>query len=229
MIPLRRFSLSYKKLPYNVVWIEYPEVEPTLKALGIAPTTKKPDGSPMYTLPAIVDPSTGTGVAESFAIAEYLDKTYPDRPLLIPSGTRALQAAFIEAFIGALVSMFRFSFLHTAENILNPSSSAHFREARKNDVLGGLTVEEAYPTGEQANAEWKKVEQGFAKIDQWIGEGNKFVMGDTVSFADFALAGFIKYTRFSQGEDSPKWKDVASWNGGRWTRLVRDVEALTTL
>lgn len=44
----------------------------------------------MYTLPAIYDPSTGTGVADSFEIARYLDKQYPTTPTVIPAGTEAL-------------------------------------------------------------------------------------------------------------------------------------------
>ena len=93
------YSLNYKGLPFRTVWVEYPDIESTLKAAGIVSNTrKKPDGSPTWTVPAIYDPKTKTGITESFAIAEYLDKTYPDTPLLIPPGTRTLQKAWIPTF-----------------------------------------------------------------------------------------------------------------------------------
>ena len=102
-----RFSLNYKRIPYKALQLEYPDIEPTLRNLGAAPTSTKPNGHPYYTVPVIVDSSRRTPdgrptiVYDSLAIAEYLDDAYPDTtsPLLFPQGTRALQVAFYNRFI----------------------------------------------------------------------------------------------------------------------------------
>ncbi|KAF8588673.1 hypothetical protein K439DRAFT_1233675, partial [Ramaria rubella] len=79
-----RILLNYKGIPYKTTWVSYPDIEPTLKKLGCSPTGTKPDdpSKPFYTLPAIIDTSNGTQVviADSLAIAEYLEAKYPDRP-----------------------------------------------------------------------------------------------------------------------------------------------------
>ncbi|KAL5504851.1 hypothetical protein ACEPAH_7514 [Sanghuangporus vaninii] len=91
-----RISLNYKEVPYKTEWIEYPDIEPTLKKLGGAPTSKKDDGRDHYTLPAIHDSATGKFITDSTRIAEYLDATYPDKPLLFPPGSRHAAVAMLE-------------------------------------------------------------------------------------------------------------------------------------
>ncbi|KAJ7067615.1 hypothetical protein C8F01DRAFT_980401 [Mycena amicta] len=92
-----RYALNFKGLTYMTKWIEYPDIEGLVKDLGGRPTRAKADGRPHDTLPMIHDPSTGETVTDSFKIAVYLDKTYPDTPLLMPSGAFPLLRAFEEA------------------------------------------------------------------------------------------------------------------------------------
>ena len=50
-----------------------------------------------------------------------------------------------------------------------------------------------------------------------------FVMGDTVSWADFFLSAFLMFLMYFKtilGEDSEEWKELASWNEGRWKDLL---------
>jgi len=179
----------------------------------------------MYTLPVIFDPSTGKTVSESFEIAQYLDKTYPDKPIL-PKGTKALQAAFLDALRGCVGVLGQFGLLLTCEQLLNSKSEGYFREVRKNDILGGKTVDEVFPRGERAKEEWKKLEAGFGKLDGWMNKEDKFIMGDTVSFADFAIGGYLQWAKLGWGEESEQWKDLSTWNDGRWGKLVKNLEAL---
>lgn len=87
--------MNIKGIPYKTVWLEYLEIEDTFKKAGIAPTGTRA-GKPLYTCPGLVDPNTGAAIADSFTIAEYIEKTYPDpsKPTLFPPGTRTLQVYF---------------------------------------------------------------------------------------------------------------------------------------
>ncbi|THU90810.1 hypothetical protein K435DRAFT_759879 [Dendrothele bispora CBS 962.96] len=223
-----RYSLNYKGLPYKTIWVEYPDVASTLETAGCPPNPvfKKPDGSPMYTLPAIVDPNTGACVSESLLIAVYLDKTYPDKPTLIPAGTRAFHEALLDAFMPNTWPSMRFMMLKTAEVFLNPKSEVYFREHRKYDVLGGVSVEDAYPKGDEVQVVWKQIEDGMNKMATWMDKGGyKFVMGDKISFADFVFAGFLQFNKKTWGEESKEWKDMSvNWDGGRWGKLLKDLK-----
>jgi glutathione S-transferase len=217
--------LSYKRLPFNTIWVEYPDVEETLKAAGIVPSSIKPDGTPLYTLPAIIDPATGAALSDSFIIAEYLDKTYPDTPSVIPPGTRALQSAFLDAIIPCLAPMFPFGMKQSCDALMNPKSEDYFRRTRKELVLGGKSVDEIVPQGESAKEEWKKFETGFGKMAGWMNKEDKFIMGDHASLADFAIGGWLMYCKHAWGGESQQWKDIASWNDGRWGKLLKTLES----
>jgi hypothetical protein len=45
-----RLALNYKRLPYRVEYISYPDIESTLKKFGVPPTSEK---APQYTLPSM--------------------------------------------------------------------------------------------------------------------------------------------------------------------------------
>ena len=140
-----RVVLNYKGIPYRTEWVEFPDIEPLSKKLGIKPTDHNSDGSPLYTLPAIHDPSTGVYVADSTAIAEYLEKTYPNTPSVFPNETIGLQKAFDATFERSLEAVW--SFILPATNLkLNPVSEEYFRRTR--EISFGKKLEDVIPTGE---------------------------------------------------------------------------------
>ncbi|KAK7060782.1 hypothetical protein VNI00_000514 [Paramarasmius palmivorus] len=181
--------------------VEYPDIQDTCKRIGAAPTTTKSDGTPLYTLPMIYDPNTGIALSDSFLIAEYLDKTYPDTPRVIPPRTRALQAAFIVALESKLGALFQF-LMPKATWALNKASEAHFRKE-------GLEM---------------KAEAEFGAINTLLTKEDEFVMGDTLSFADFALGAILVTSKVLLGEDSEEWKRIANWHEGRWGKLSQSLE-----
>jgi hypothetical protein len=94
-----RLVLNYKRISYRTVWVEFADIASTMQAIGAAPTPSAiPGGPPRYTVPAIYDPNTECTVTDSFKIAQYLDRQYPERPV-IPAGTEELQAAFADSFL----------------------------------------------------------------------------------------------------------------------------------
>src|SRR5690606_4693633 len=73
-----RLALNFKKVPYTTAWTHLPEVAKTRKALDMPAVRKFADGTDFYTLPVIHDLATNSKVGDSFDIAVYLQKTYPD-------------------------------------------------------------------------------------------------------------------------------------------------------
>ena len=72
-----RFILNYKRLPYRTVWVEFHDVERAFRAINAPPTATARDGRPVYTLPALVDPSRSPSnpviLTNPNMIAEYLE------------------------------------------------------------------------------------------------------------------------------------------------------------
>jgi len=219
-----RYALNYKGVPYKTIWLEYPEIEPLCKKIGAKPTEMKPDGvSPFYTLPVIQDDSTGAVVSDSSAIAAYLDVTYPDAPTLIPAGTAALQSAFHDTVLPLVEPLFLYALPATLKH-LNPVSAEYFRRTR--EATFGCAMEEIAPKGADHAVTWKKLHDALGKVDEWIragGEDAKYVMGDTLSYADLFLAAYMHWSRHLW-EDSHEWDKIKEWHGGRWSNLMKSLE-----
>ncbi|KAG5652519.1 hypothetical protein H0H81_004750 [Sphagnurus paluster] len=222
-----RYSLNFKRLPFDTTWVEFPDIPAVSKKIGALPTSAKA-GAPHHTLPAIHDPSTGSTIADSVLIAEYLDATYPDTPKLFPPGTRALQLAFIDAFMLRLRPIQEFVML-PIYNILNPASEGFFRSTREETF--GRTLEQIAPTGAAGEEQWAKLKEGLGVVHGWLEKGKAdgpFVLGQEPAFVDFFLASYIQWLKVIWGEDSVEWKDISSWHDGRWVALVKALEKYET-
>jgi hypothetical protein len=73
--------LNYKKIDYTTEWVEYPDLAPKFKALGIPPNPKDAPGYfTDYSSPAIKY-ANGTYQMDSWPIAYELEKQYPNPSL----------------------------------------------------------------------------------------------------------------------------------------------------
>ncbi|EIN12738.1 hypothetical protein PUNSTDRAFT_34993, partial [Punctularia strigosozonata HHB-11173 SS5] len=212
-----RYALAFKGLPFKTIWVEFPDIADVCKKIGAPPTGIR-DGSPSYTLPVIQDPLTGKVISDSWAIAEYLDDTYPVRPPLFPPGTRGLQWAFTdtvkEVAIGELIDNMMFP----TYQLLRPRSQEYFRPTR--EKVYGCRLEEI-STAETRTEQWAKVEAGFTRIADVIkknGQGSQHVMGITASFSDLFLAAWLVWIRQALGGE--EWENVRCWNGGFWGKFM---------
>ncbi|KAI1785430.1 hypothetical protein LXA43DRAFT_1115888 [Ganoderma leucocontextum] len=219
-----RYSLNIKGLPYKTVWVEYPDIEPLCKAIGATAAEKSRDGSPLYTLPVIHDPNTGATVSDSAAIARYLDKTYPDTPRLIPAQSDdALVAAFEDAFWSVFPTYdFGYIICPAAYSVLREGSRPFFRRTR--DRLLGKP-EEFEPGSDKRAQHWAKTQEGVQQVAKWLemdGTEKLFFMGDGVgiTYADITVAGFFMWFKKCCGEDSQEWRDIRTWDDGRWGRFM---------
>ncbi|CDO75858.1 hypothetical protein BN946_scf184833.g9 [Trametes cinnabarina] len=189
-----RFILNYKRLPHRTVWIELDQVEPTLRMVGAPPVGQKPDGRPVYTLPVIVDPlrsgSTPFVLSNACTIAEYLEATYPARPIF-PEGSRAMQALFVhyiqEIFVKPLLPIL----IPLTHQRLSERTQAHFRPR------GAISTPPLAATGGlQHEQAWAAVKEQFnflaSILDKNNSDGSGVVaMGRDVSYADFAVCSVL--------------------------------------
>ena len=192
MLTRHRFILNYKRLPYRTLWIEFSDVEATLRTIGARPTSYKPDGRPVYTLPAIVDPmrSRHAPVVLSNAndIADHLEATYPARPIF-PEGSRALQALFVYYIQDIFVKPLLPILVPLTHQRLPERSQAHFRH-------GGASPPPVGLVGPQREQAWAAVREQFnflaSILDKnTLGGDGVVAMGRDVTYADFALCSVL--------------------------------------
>ncbi|KAF7791447.1 hypothetical protein EIP86_002463 [Pleurotus ostreatoroseus] len=212
-----RLALNYKGLPVKTEWVEYPDIEALYKKLDIVPTETQYDGKPYYCLPVINDQSTKTIVADSFAIIQYLDKTYSETPTLLPKGTLAFHAVFLSTWTAEVQLPTWRTACYPAWRRQNARSQVYYRTTREANL--GVPLEEV-----SSEEWWQKSEKAWSKVEQWLqanGAGaDELVMGDEVCFADLHITAWILYVRSTFGADSDEWKRFKAWNGGRWVRYL---------
>jgi glutathione S-transferase len=212
-----RWALNIKGIKFTTVWVEFQDIERVAKEVGAKPTATKPNGTPWYTVPIIVDPNTKTTISDSWNIALYLEKTYPS-VRLFPEGTFGIQSAFQFAFASAVLSKFpgvMFSFIHA--NISAPAA-AHVRWIREAQM--GKTIEEL---SENADAQWESYKNGYGIVADWYEKnGTGFISGNSITYGDIIVAGWLQWIKRLAGEQSKEWKNIESWHGGRWIQLLNE-------
>ncbi|THU81178.1 hypothetical protein K435DRAFT_937170 [Dendrothele bispora CBS 962.96] len=204
-----RFILNYKRLRYRTVWVNFADIERTLRSINAPPSSYRPDGRPVYTLPVIVDPTRNSHRPEILSnpnnIAEYLEALHPARPVF-PEGSRALQTLFVhyiqEVFAKPLLP------------IMVPLSFQHMPHA----------PQQTLPPGPERERAWRLVKEQFdflaSVLDKNAGDGDGdgiCAMGHRLTYADFALCSVLIWIENMATYDG--WARVREWNGGRWARL----------
>ncbi|CUA68606.1 hypothetical protein RSOLAG22IIIB_07981 [Rhizoctonia solani] len=198
------------------------EVESKLKELGVGPSSEK---FPYYTLPVIADPSSDpnvkpTYVAESFAIALYLDEKYPTPkyPAIFPSGTRGVQHLLVNQYLPSLITILFPLVYPKLPQFLDEVSMAYLRRTRSPEIFEPLPKEEETKKREEAQNKFA----GIAKSLDFDGD-DSFIMGNQPSFIDFAFGG-IFFTIETLG--SAQMKLIAQWHDGKWGNYWKRVQAI---
>ncbi|KAF8192117.1 hypothetical protein BJ912DRAFT_276935 [Pholiota molesta] len=221
-----RLCLNFKGVPYKTEWVEWPDIKSVYEKHGIKAASRNPDGSPQYTLPVIHDPSTGVSISDSFMIAEYLDKTCPT-PQIFPHHTQGLQAPFESAYIERSRPIVPFVIPVISAKLTPISQAVYIPEQEK---IFGKTIAELLPKGEAAVEGWNKYKDGLAEVARWYAETDgPFLLGDTISWADFVVASLIMMCRSLWGEKSQQWQDITTWHDGRFGNFIKEVDRYTTI
>ncbi|KAH6905144.1 hypothetical protein BKA70DRAFT_507627 [Coprinopsis sp. MPI-PUGE-AT-0042] len=225
-----RLTLNYKGLPYRTQWVEYSDIATLYHDHGIQPTAMREGGIPYYSLPVVQDDSSGAPifVADSFEIAMYLDKAYPNTPRVIPEGEAAIEKQQKSPGILTLSRPEALALLckDTHRILANPASRDHLSLARAKDLSpwfpGAATLDDI----QFSEAEYEEIWKGFKDSLDGIADiyggktGFGWFIGDTISFGDFVLASGLIWVRTLYGVDSKVWSEICGWNDGKWGTLL---------
>ncbi|KAI8623023.1 hypothetical protein F5Y19DRAFT_460105 [Xylariaceae sp. FL1651] len=187
-----RLVLNYKHIPYKTVFLEFPDIEPTLKGLGLLPGTSSSGNKRLYTVPAIQHVPTNTYMMDSVPIAQFLESTYPDPPLPLTSELGREIEDKARVVIGPA---FRVSITPREMSILSPRAQEYFRRTREASL--GHRLEDLLNHDKEEQI-WNAVDDGMRTIDELM-QTNKadgpFVLGARPSYTDFFLSGSFQSAR----------------------------------
>lgn len=167
-----KYALAHKGLDFETSPVGFTEIP------------KLCDGK-YKTVPIIED--QGVTVCDSWAIADYLDKTYPAKPLFTSSQERAL-ARFFDGWFGLEVMnrVFGICVLDIHDHA-RAEDQPYFRQSRESR-LGGKTLEQFV---EGRDARLPEVRHALRPMRAALAAA-PFLGGDQPNYADYiALGGFL--------------------------------------
>jgi glutathione S-transferase len=141
-------------------------------------------------VPVLLDGDTV--VTDSWAIADYLETTYPDRPSLFGGSGGRAHVAFINAWADSVLhpgiaGLIVLDILH----VLRPEDQGYFRESRERAF--GQPLEQVVAGRERGVIAWRR---GLAPLrlvlrrQPWLG-------GDAPDYADYIVLGSLQWPRCS--------------------------------
>ncbi|RYN35847.1 hypothetical protein AA0112_g4820 [Alternaria arborescens] len=185
-----RMVLNYKKIDYTTEWVEYPDLAPKFKSLGIPPNPKDAHGYfTDYSSPAIKH-ADGTYQMDSWPIALELEKQHPspslhfDDPIVVK--IRDLQPNLMGPLRSLIIPRVPVAFL-------NKPSADYFYKTRQE--LFGKPLEQVE---KDANAEecWEKAKAPAKEMGDLLRKsGGPYFLGQTVSYADFILVSMMHFIK----------------------------------
>ncbi|KAM0437915.1 hypothetical protein ACHAPT_002280 [Fusarium lateritium] len=187
-----RMMLNYKSIPYRTIFLEFPDIEPTLQGLGLAPHDSGPGSKHKYTVPAIHHVSTNTYIMDSPAIAEFLESTYSSPPLPL---TSELGREIETKARSAVGPAFGVSVIPREINILSPRAQEYFRRTR--EALLGRRLEDLLDLEkeEQAWASMGEKMRDLGELMRTHKADGPFLLGAQPSYTDFFIAGSLQSAR----------------------------------
>jgi glutathione S-transferase len=151
-------------------------------------------------VPVIVD--NGKTVFDSWTIADYLDATYPDRPLFASPSERAL-AKFVTAWTDTVVhaGIARIVMADIC-GVLAKKDQSYFRESREARI--GMTLEAFSARRDEKISAFR---QSIAPLRLTV-QGQPYLGGDSPSYADYIVFGGFQWARCTSpaqllAEDDP--------------------------
>jgi len=229
-----RLALNFKALPYITTWVPLPDVEKVRRNLQVSACRKFGDGSDYYTLPVLEDPNTGDKLGDSFDIAVYLQKTYPDSGLdLFPeqkldyvfTPDQASPIPITDVRGGEHDEYARFNMsvdeVFTAHVVLmvngmllEPSGEQVFVKRAGVDSFDAFAC--VGEQREQVLVSFENNLEGLANVFK-KDESGPFILGMEASYADLIVGGWLRMSNRSL--PSAEWNALRGWHGGVFGQL----------
>ncbi|MBV9786069.1 MAG: glutathione S-transferase family protein [Acidisphaera sp.] len=158
-------------------------------------------------VPVIVD--DGRAVADSWAIAVYLEHTRADRPSLFSGAGGMAHARFINAWADSVMNpAIARLILHDIWTVLDPGDQEYFRASR--EARFGMRLEQVQQDREARREDFRRSLSPLRAVlaaQPWFG-------GDAPSYADYILFSGFQWARCASrfallAEDDP----IAEWRG----------------
>jgi glutathione S-transferase len=131
-----------------------------------------------------------TVVSDSWAIAEYLEDTYPDRPSLFGGPSGRAHARFINAWADAvMVGGIARLIVRDLLDVVDPKDRAYFRESR--EARFGMSLEAVQDGRETRVADFRASQ---SPVRQVLSK-QAYLGGDTPSYADHIIFGTLQWPR----------------------------------
>ncbi|OKL55518.1 hypothetical protein UA08_09206 [Talaromyces atroroseus] len=239
-----RLALNFKDIKYSTTWVHLPDIAQVRRTLGVPACRKFSDGTDFYTLPILVDPNTKSRIGDSFDIAIYLQKTYPDSGAGDLFPPQKLEFAFNNEFASLVPLSERNDIEYVDYSKFNTYVDAAFT-AHVSLVVHNLPFHPA--TAEATKAEFvrragvtswddfqikgeqrQKFKESFHTMLGDLGKlflrdiSGPFLLGKKASYADLIVGGWLRMMR----EALPKqeWEEISGWHGGIYGRLHDGLE-----
>jgi len=234
-----RFALQYKGVPFETEWIEFPDIEPRLKAYG-APANDPSLAPKPYTLPALAIYETDHDgneelrevIMESSRIAAFLDQKYQSRQLIRGSpASQEAQREFISMISTVLYPTLAPVFVPSVVNQLSPRSAEYYRN--KCEIRFGCKLEELVASTEIVEGRWATMEAALDKLatflDQSVAEGKTLleaaetdgIEGQTTKMEPTyaALVLVATFVSMEEAAFAGTWERIRMRNDGKWNSV----------
>ncbi|KAL7928641.1 hypothetical protein V8C35DRAFT_325752 [Trichoderma chlorosporum] len=234
-----RLALNFKAVPHSTAWVGMPDIANVRRSLGETAGRKFADGTDFYTLPIIRDASTGATVSDSFDIAVYLQRTYPDSGAgdLFPAQSLdftyvpgfALAVPLSERADGGFPEYYRFNTnvdavfsthvpLMLAGMPFDPATVDQTKDefVRRAGVSSWDQFTLTGDAREKLMASFEAALSGLAKLFL-ENTGGPFLLGQRASYADLMVGAWLRMAHVCLPKS--EWEEVRGWHDGVFGRL----------
>ncbi|KAK3811352.1 MAG: hypothetical protein JOS17DRAFT_495485 [Linnemannia elongata] len=234
-----RYALNFKKVPYSTSWVQLPDITKVRRALDVPASRNFADGSDYHTLPMLSDPAHSAIIGDSFDIAVYLQKTYPDSgsgdlfppqkldyvfqydlalfaPLSQRNDCELAEYAVFNTNVDAAFSAHVLLMVHGLpfDPATEDITRAEFVRRAKAASWDDLTVR-----GEER----EKLKRSFCETLAGLADlfekepSGPFLLGTQPSYADFIVGGWVKMMHVTL--PGAEWEEARTWHDGVFGRL----------
>lgn len=167
-------------------------------------------------------------LSDSRPIIEYLERAYPPSKGkdLFPPGTHNFQTMVQDIILDRILSHTPFLWLSDLYRVKTPKDRENIKtrmEARFQKPMDQIIV-----SGEEWQKHWAEVRRAFSDIDRLAlcsepsRSNGLFLAGQHATYADIVMCALLLCLKTCISDT--EWRQIASWNKGRWNRLLEAFE-----